>query len=299
MFASQLADALEVLGRQFRRELPGGRPAAGLDDEQAVLRDQHGALLDIDGTERDSTRFRPEGHPAVQSWVRGPRGPAPVVSNKTDAGDCGRIQDTTVAGYVHERQHDPAPALARGAGLPGVRAGDGRSRVAGQRRNGADQAQIRFEPPVNVGLFGSGLKSPFNLHVHPFPGPDRRADQPNARHGRLASAGRLFVLAEDGDHFRGGTSPVPAADHGRNLRDADMVVGPSPAVGRDLGLAQDLIVAPTKPAERRGIHPNLDGVGRGNCPGRPANTVPRDSPPVAPTTTAPRAIDLAVSGATA
>ena len=185
-------------------------------------------------------------------------------------GDCGRIQNAPVAGHVHQRQHDPAPALARGAGLPGVRAGDGRSRVAGQRRNGADQAQIRFQPPVNVGLFGSGLKSPFNLHVHPLPRPDRRADQPNARHRSLACTGRFFVLAEDGDHFRGGAFPVPAADHGRNLLDAHMVVGPSPAVGRDLGLAQDLIVAPTKPAERRGIHPNLHGVGRGNfLTGRP------------------------------
>ena len=263
MFASQLADALEVLGRQFRRELPGGLPAAGLDDEQAVLRDQHGALLDIHGTERDSTRFRPKGHPTVQTGI-GDLGARPGGVEQDRPGNCGRIQNAPVAGHVHQRQHDPAPALARGAGLPGVRAGDGRSRVAGQRRNGADQAQIRFQPPVDVGLFGSGLKSPFNLHVHPLPGPDRRADQPNARHRSLACTGRFFVLAEDGDHFRGGAFPVPPADHGRNLLDAHMVVGPSPAVGRDLGLAQDLIVAPTKPAERRGIHPNLHGVGRGN-----------------------------------
>ena len=152
-----------------------------------------------------------------------------------------------------------------------MRAGDGRSRVAGQRRNGAEQAQIRFQPPVDVGLFGSGLKSPLDLDVHSFPGPDRRADQPHVRHRRIASTGRFLVCAEDGNHFRGGTSPVPAADHGRNRFDAHMVVDPSPAVGRDLGLAQNLVVAPAKPAERRGIHPNLYGLGRGDLlAGRPA-----------------------------
>jgi hypothetical protein len=163
MFARQLADALEVLGRQFRRELPGGRPAAGLDDEQAVLRDQHGTFLDIHGTERDSTRFRPEGHPTVQAGLGDLRARCGGVEQDRP-GDCGRIQDTPVAGYVHQRQHDPAPSLARRAGLPGVRAGDGRSRVAGQRRHRADQAQIRFQPPVKRRPFrirtGIPIRSP-------------------------------------------------------------------------------------------------------------------------------------------
>ena len=39
MFAGHLPNALEVLGRQFLGELPGGLPAAGLRHKHAMFRE--------------------------------------------------------------------------------------------------------------------------------------------------------------------------------------------------------------------------------------------------------------------
>jgi len=47
MFAGHLANALEILGRQFPGKLPGCFPATGLRHENAMLRNQNRAVLQV------------------------------------------------------------------------------------------------------------------------------------------------------------------------------------------------------------------------------------------------------------
>ena len=54
MFAGHLANALEVLGRQFRGKLPGGFPAAGLRHENAVFRNQDRSVLQVARAKRET-----------------------------------------------------------------------------------------------------------------------------------------------------------------------------------------------------------------------------------------------------
>ena len=89
---------------------------------------------------------------------------------------------------------------------------------------GAVIATCDSRRPSNSLGFAARLEAPLDLHIHPSPGTQTRSAHATGSH----SAGRLFCVVEDGDHFRGGidfhavaTCTSWPADHSRRSRSVD------------------------------------------------------------------------------
>ena len=88
MLAGQLANTLEVLGRQFPCELPGSFGTAGLRYEHTVFRNQNRSVPQIANTKCETRRLRPDSNPAIQGGL--------------------------AAGGVQQRHDNTSPGIAHG-----------------------------------------------------------------------------------------------------------------------------------------------------------------------------------------
>jgi len=240
MFASYLPNALQVLGRQFLGKIAARSAACRPSSTNTpLLRNQIDPFFQVANAKCEAGRFGPHGK---SGW--------PSQDNYRS------VQQRKPQCLVLSQRLQPAIATC-------IRRSLSSPRPSPRAPRGRPSPQRTPKRPSKFRLFRFRLESPFNFHVHAFPGP--RSGPVTRMLGTADSAPpgifSLFVRRRQSfpwPHRPGCCRRSPSSLKYRSCRSRT-------PVRRNLWILQDLIDGPPKPAPRRGIGANLDRVGRGIC----------------------------------